>query len=333
MLIQLQDLAISPGIRDPRLNNAECVIEGHGIDMEATGRWIEIRIMIWGSFFFTCAAYKPLCTIVRGYVCLFRDRRRSLQYLTILLAILGLCKWMILVIFVIYCTVRDGPLYVDISLIFFIPVLYFTKIGRDIWYICRISDQRYNRIIWCDQLVGPFVIYTSFCFCWMLIGIILNPVWGLIVALIVCLAVTSFNYVVERCINVRRKGLEVRFHTTFRRLYVLAYLALTFLMIVVIFAGQSFNGRETAGDLINTVLFTALSGVFSWLSWKRLWRPTAEENDQVGEPQPHSRGISTHDSTREIMEELQLYYLHYSDVPPNDQNHSTGSLTRQITYV
>ena len=324
MLIQLQDLAISPGIRDPRLNNAECVIEGHGIDMEATGRWIEIRIMIWGSFFFTCAAYKPLCTIVRGFVSRLRDRSSSLQYLTILLAILGLCKWMILVIFLIYCTVRDGPLYVDISLIL-IPVLYFTKIGRGIWYIYRISELRYYSLIWYDQFVGPFVIYTSFCFCWMLIGIILNPVWGVIVALIVCFAVTFLNYVVDRCINVRQTGLEVRFHTTFRRLFVLASLALTFLIIVVIFAGQSFNGRETAGDLINTVLFTALSAVFSWLSWKRLWQPT-------GKPQPLSRGISTHDSTREIMGESQLP-SHYSDVPPNDQNHSTGSLTRQITYV
>ena len=299
VLIQLQDLAISPGIRDPRLNNAECVIEGHGIDMEATGRWIEIRIMIWGSFFFTCAAYKPLCTIVRGFVRRLRDRSSSLQYLTILLAILGFCKWMILVIFVIYYTVRDGPLYVDISLIFFISVLYFTKIGRDIWYNCRISELRYISFIWFDQLVGPFVIYTSFCFCWMLIGIILNPVWGVIVALLVCFAVTFLNYVVYRCINVRQTGLEVRLHKTFRRLFVLASLALTFLIIVVIFAGQSFNGRETAGDLINTVLFTALSAVFSWLSWKRLWQPTAEENDQVGEPQPHSRGIST-PPTRQI---------------------------------
>ena len=324
MLIQLQDLAISPGIRDPRLNNAECVIEGHGIDMEATGRWIEIRIMIWGSFFFTCAAYKPLCTIMMGFVSRLRDRSSSLQYLTILLAILGLCKWMILVIFLIYCTVRDGPLYVDISLIL-IPVLYFTKIGKEIWCIYRRSELRYKSLLWCNQFVGPFVIYTSFCLCWMLIGIILNPVWGVIVALIVCFAVTFLNYVVDRCINVRQTGLEVRFHTTFRRLFVLASLALTFLIIVVIFAGQSFNGRETAGDLINTVLFTALSAVFSWLSWKRLWQPT-------GEPQPPSRGISTHDSTRVIMGESQLR-SHYSDVPPNDQNHSTGSINRRTTSV
>ncbi|XP_022801829.1 uncharacterized protein LOC111339438 [Stylophora pistillata] len=46
-LSALQDLAISPGIRDPRLNTAECVVEGHKIDIEATGRSVYIKIILW----------------------------------------------------------------------------------------------------------------------------------------------------------------------------------------------------------------------------------------------------------------------------------------------
>ena len=35
---QLQDLAVTPDLRDPRLNFAESVIEGHILDMKTTGR-------------------------------------------------------------------------------------------------------------------------------------------------------------------------------------------------------------------------------------------------------------------------------------------------------
>ena len=34
---QLQDLAVRPGVWDPRLNTVECVIEGHETDIMATG--------------------------------------------------------------------------------------------------------------------------------------------------------------------------------------------------------------------------------------------------------------------------------------------------------
>ena len=50
-----QDLAVSPGIRDPRMNTAECVIEGHGIDREATGRSVYIKVIHWCSLLFTLA--------------------------------------------------------------------------------------------------------------------------------------------------------------------------------------------------------------------------------------------------------------------------------------
>ena len=36
------------------------------------------------------------------------------------------------------------------------------------------------------------------------------------------------------------------------------------------FAGQSFNGRETADETLKTILMTALGSFISWLSWKRL---------------------------------------------------------------
>ena len=43
------------------------------------------------------------------------------------------------------------------------------------------------------------------------------------------------------------------------------------LTIVVIFAGQSFNGRETSDGIFNTVLFTSLLFLTSWLLRKTLF--------------------------------------------------------------
>ena len=47
----MQDLAISPGIRDPTLNTAECVIQGHQPSIDATGVSYYIRAILYCSLF------------------------------------------------------------------------------------------------------------------------------------------------------------------------------------------------------------------------------------------------------------------------------------------
>jgi len=47
----LQDLAISPGIQDPTLNTAECVIRGHQPSIDATGVSYYIRAILYCSLF------------------------------------------------------------------------------------------------------------------------------------------------------------------------------------------------------------------------------------------------------------------------------------------
>ena len=46
----MQDLAISPGIQDPRLNTAECVIQGHQPNIDATGVNSYIKAILYCSF-------------------------------------------------------------------------------------------------------------------------------------------------------------------------------------------------------------------------------------------------------------------------------------------
>ena len=55
---------MSPGIRDPRLNTAECVIEGHDPDITATGRSPYIRAILWCSFMFAVPAGPYLAFVI-----------------------------------------------------------------------------------------------------------------------------------------------------------------------------------------------------------------------------------------------------------------------------
>ena len=133
--------------------------------------------------------------------------------------------------------------------------------------------------IWFKKLLAPLsVIYTCFFSCWMLIGIMLNPIWGLTIALAVCLVILSFNYIVGGYVVVRQTQCDESMHQSLRRNWVLSFLALIFLTIVLIFAGQSFNGRETADGLFKTALFTSLVYFTSWFSWKRLFSQKSETN-------------------------------------------------------
>ena len=343
---QLQDLASSPGIRNPELNNAECVIEGHGTDMQATGRSLEIRIMIWGSFCSTCAAFDPLYGMIVGYVVLLKvtnsPEYKPMLCLSVLVGVPGSFIWLILLSVVIYFSVRDGPLFYLNILLVLIPVLYFitplSKRVRDIWNNCKSSDpgQMNSGFMWFQKLLAPLsVIYTCFFSCWMLIGIMLNPTWGLTMALAVSLVISFFNFTVGGYLNARQMfsdestplfpllsllNRDESILSYLRRKWVLSFLALTSLTIVVIFAGQSFNGRETADGTFKTVMFTALVFFTSWLSWKRLFSQKSERREapttnlpdplthlcqiliRHAEPGLNFRGTSPHISFRESRE-------------------------------
>ena len=62
--LQLQDLAVSPEIRDPSLNTAECVIQGHQPSFETTGRSVHIRAMLWLSMLFVIVSGPLLAKVL-----------------------------------------------------------------------------------------------------------------------------------------------------------------------------------------------------------------------------------------------------------------------------
>ena len=259
---QLQDLAVSPGIRDPTLNTAECVIEGHETDIDATGRNIHIRIIVWSSFvcaFFSCfllssfleVFWKPTGWPVNKYN--KKDENASVQgkvakikestakAVCILCFVLAFIGSFILITASVLSIYFKGNSFPEIA--FAHVFLIVESLLYSLW--------RYKRFL----EIGKYSVFlticatvTSYISCWLLIGIMINPTWGLTVALLVSFLCAAFMYVVHEYLNeTEHKG-----QTAF--LCVCSVVVVIFLGTVVVSAGQSYNGRETEDETLKAVL-------------------------------------------------------------------------------
>ena len=284
------------------MNTAECVIEGHGIDSRATGRSEYIKTIHWCSFLFAVVVSYMLTSFLQhcrkvgwpgGQDRQDRQDRQKIRkentakaifYLGLLLSILGLSQQLVL-LFLFANFHQDVFLYTDIapSLL----TLWFTVVFNIVIGLPPIRDKLRNYFPWlmrdsADEGEGmsffskPVTLACAtnicFCSCWMLIGIMLNPTWGLTVTLMICFTFASFTYAVYEyltLVSCKQDGVKPdKLHALLPGL--LGFLAVIVLIPVIVFAGQSFNGRETADETLKTILMTALGSFISWLSWKRL---------------------------------------------------------------
>ena len=199
ILFQLQDLAVSPGVRDPRLNTAECVIEGHEPDITATGRSPYIKAILWCSFLFTVPAGPYLAFAILD-VLKKRPNRLDASLYCWCKCKCGQCS-----------QIQQDPLTSSIISVFFI--LFFIECGILMFVIVRLVSGNAPFDIYiifgllvtegavlscfkspgcctCDSLANFFTRISTnlsvYHFCWLVIGIIINPTWGLAVLLIVC---------------------------------------------------------------------------------------------------------------------------------------------------
>ena len=117
---------------------------------------------------------------------------------------------------------------------------------------------------------------ATYHFCWLVVGIMLNPIWGLVVLLVLCLfigvstfAFYTYIYSVPQGKNLKKKCLL--FSSCFA-----GFLAICVLIVIVILAGQSYNGRQTADEALKEAVMYLISIFFSWLYWKGYWLRSAD---------------------------------------------------------
>lgn len=225
-----------------------------------------------------------------------KNTAKAIFYLGLLLSILGLSQQLVLLFLFVNFYQEEVLLYWDIATILlslWVAMAFNTVIGL----IPHIRNKLENYFPWlktdsadrgegmsCFSKPVAFTCAatTSFCSCWMLIGIMLNPTWGLTVALIICFTFASFTYAVYEyltLVSCKQDGVKPdKLHALLPGL--LGFLAVIVLIPVIVFAGQSFNGRETADETLRTILMTALGSFISWLSWKRLLNKSQKSEEK-----------------------------------------------------
>ena len=253
---------MSPGVRDPRLNTAECVIEGHETDITVTGRSPYIKAILWCSFLFAVPAGPYLAFVILDVL-----KKRS-NRLDASLFCWCKCKCSQ------SCQTRQDPLTSSIISVFFI--LFFIECGISVFVIVRLASGNAPFDIYiilgllvtegavlncfkspgcctCDSLAnfitGISTNLSVYHFCWLVIGVMINPTWGLAVLLIVCFFVIALTFALYKIFDVE-ECCDFKYFIK----CVVSFCGVCSLVVSAVLTGQSFYGRETADDVMKTVL-------------------------------------------------------------------------------
>ena len=265
---------MSPSIQDPQLNYAECVTEGHNPDILTTGQSYRIIIILCCSCLFSVLS-GPLLT---SYVMHYQETRPENESRTIDI----LCGFLLVIflsLFISICIVSKSEFRNFIPAIYpSIAILGFV-VGGCKHYFCPITDNGVE-VKWYAMLCfATCADLTVYHFCWLLIGIMLNPTWGLAVLLVVCLVIGVFTYTVFTYKSSEsNNGCQMFFSC------LAAFLAVCFLIVVVIFAGRSYHGRQTADEVLKDGVLYLISLSFSWLYWKHC--ASSQNSSPTSQPQP-----------------------------------------------
>ena len=320
-ILQLQDLAVSPSIRDPRLNSAECITEDHKPDIMATGRSAHIIAILCCSFvsvlilgpllaFFAldylniiaknCDNYciccereepaneqpgdqsaneqpreesankQPGCSHCCKRLCCFKKEK------PMILSVNYVCHLLLTVEFVLIISVALSLSFYKFFSLFGVILEGLVICGIQLT-ICmmpcctKYKDKRYsedtedtqNNLIYRRVVFVASANVALYHLFWLIIGIMINPTWGLTVLLVVCFVIVALFYVVFMICDVDKccSSLFIRRLSIFPA----GFLGLCLAAVVPVLAGQSFYGRETADDILKTALLYVINFLGLWI--------------------------------------------------------------------
>ncbi|XP_022794379.1 uncharacterized protein LOC111333126 [Stylophora pistillata] len=279
VLASLQDLAVLPGLRDPRLNFAESVIEGHILDMKASGRSYT-RVVLWFSL---------LCPLMFGpflYFWVLQCMKDDTQSKSLLDSDENRCRIDYI------CCKKEKPLIRSVtvfcSFLLLIEVIFVLVCERTSIEISKRGNMSRDFIVLVVFIPEWLIICSSNCLCfkdldissfcsrlmlivctslvsyhlsWVAIGIMINPAWGVSILLGFSFFFITLFFVISEIAHASYSCLS-----TFSA-FTPGFLGLCFIFVPPVLVGQSFYGRETADDILKTA-FLSVIGAVSWLSFK-----------------------------------------------------------------
>lgn len=303
---------MSPGIRDPKLNTAECVIQGHEPNISDPGVSPYVKPILWCSFFSVlllgpiiafialdllkphrenciCCANSDdhgdglqfqckYCCCDKRFLCYNRERPLICSA-NILCHLFLLCELIIVVILYsltllefnnvpleiyipVFSFIFEGIVICSVQCFFMSECCHFCNDAKDISF--------YRRCIFiaCTNLI----LYHL---CWVVVGIMINPAWGLIIFVIVGVVGVASLYSLEQiCLDIS-EGSPLPTCLTFPAIFI----GLCLFAVMAVLAGQSFSGRETADDVMKTALLYVVGVISAIFKFCHQNNPNPNQNN------------------------------------------------------
>ena len=197
--LQLQDLAVSPDIRDPSLNTAQCVIQGHKPKFSDTKGHIGNMLLVCNLFVINAGLIFSWAIVDMKKFNRLRDRKIKNTVTAMCVSIHFLS-----VLCILYFVVACGLAFHFSDFVFstlLTSVIIWTLFENFFFYVSmdRLSFSYVNRklikAIFCLLYTfgGNTICYISY---WLVIGIRINPSWGLTVAFSIISFFAALTYAV-----------------------------------------------------------------------------------------------------------------------------------------
>ena len=148
---------------------------------------------------------------------------------------------------------------VILGLVFLYSFIFFV-----IWK--NIFPKEYVR--WYSWIFFICVNATSYHFCWIMIGMMIHPVWALTVALVICCFFASLTYAIYLYLYKANPSEGSCIDIQCLVSCTSGFLAVLPLIVIVVFAGQSYDGKETADDVLKTIMLYFIGAFVSFISLK-----------------------------------------------------------------
>lgn len=193
--LQLQDLAVSPEIRDPSLNTAKCVIQGHQPSFETTGRSVHIRAMLWFSMLFVIFSGPLLAKVLLHlYVQIALSATTGKKAVMVMLLLFNTLLNPFTSLFFVFFLVGQ---VIELSfescfdLVGIILCIIVSSTVESFFFAKRSGFPFHFTSFFSLLCVTNVISYTC---CWMVIGFKINPTWGLTVVPFVIFFFAAVTY-------------------------------------------------------------------------------------------------------------------------------------------
>ena len=286
LVLQLQDLAMLPAIRDPSLNTAECVIKGHDPNFEAKGRSPYIRAVLWLSLIFVIVSGPSLAKYVRDLEELSNKnsykKKNTVKAVCFSFYLLSIPGSLLIIVALVLSIVYRGT-----DIIAILALIIVVSLGEFTYILHKMCENKVEGALCFLKIFGGHAI--SYIFCWIVTGIRINPTWGLTIALLVISVFASVTYAKYLYLEEFPKD-----SSTNHRRQVIAFLigcclAVLILFLIVIFAGHSSSEKEMAVDEV--LKTTSLYFITAFIAWATTWNKHDSADASTNTCPPSNRNV------------------------------------------